>query len=322
MRTDLILPADQYRRSRTGWLAARKNGLGASDTAAVLGVDPWKTPLDVYLDKISPDSRDESVSEAAEWGSVIEAVVARQVAKRHPDLGKLTPTPGLCAHPEHPWLLATPDRLLIDRDTGTEALLEIKTTDSRNKPQWADAPPDRVQVQVQQQLAVTGLQVAYVAVLFGGREMPAPIRITRDETVIDLIIEHGGAFWRDHVEARIPPEARAGDGGTLTDLYPGDTDLEALVADEHLAGLISQRRTIKALDQENTELLERLDNQIKQAMGDHTTVVDDDGKVLATWKPGSSTRIDTKRLKADHPDLAEQYATTTTTRTFRLKEST
>lgn len=320
MHTNLILPAADYRRSRTAWLAARKSGLGASETAAILGVDPWKSPLDVYLDKISPDTTDTVVSEAAEWGSVIEAVVARKVATRHPELGKLTPSPGLAAHPDHRWLLATPDRLLIHRDTGIEAPLEIKTTDGRNKPDWADGPPHRVQVQVQQQLAVLGLEVAYVAVLFGGREMPAPFVIHRDQTVIDLIIEHAGAFWRDHVEPRIAPEARIGDAQALTNLYPGDNDLEPLLADTNLEDLFTRRHALqnggKRLDAE----LEEIDNAIKEAMGDHTTVIDTDGTVLATWKPGSRTGLDTKRLKADHPDLTAQYATTTTYRTFKPKE--
>lgn len=316
----LILPAADYRRSRSTWLAARKNGLGASDTAAVLGVDEWKTPLDVYLDKIGPGSGEDHVGEAAEWGSAIEAVVARKVSTRHPELGKLLPSPGLFAHPDHPWLLATPDRLLEDRATGRQAVLEIKTTDRMNKTAWADGPPHRVQVQVQQQLAVLGLEVAYVAVLFGGREMPAPYRIDRDDTVIGLIVEHAGAFWHDHVLTRTPPEARVGDDANLAALYPGDDTLDALIADEQLEQLFTQRATAYAVRKHQDALLAELDVQIKEAMGDRTVVTSVDGDVLATWKPTSSTRIDTKRLKADHPDLAAAYATTTTTRTFRPKE--
>lgn len=319
MHTDLILPAAEYRRSRTAWLAARKLGLGASDTAAVLGVDPWKSALEVYLDKVNPVVHDDTVSEAAEWGSAVEAVVARKVASRHRHLGKLTPSPGLCAHPDHPWMLATPDRLLVD-DT-REALLEIKTTDARNRPQWADGPPHRVLVQVQQQLAVTGLDVAYVAVLFGGREMPAPFLVARDATVIDLIIEHGGAFWRDHVEARVPPEARLGDGSALAGLYPGDDTLDGLIADDTLEALIRDRRGAKtALDQWG-DTVDRLDLRIKEALGDHTLLTSADGEVLATWKPKTTRRFDTRRFRADYPELVPAYETTSTTREFRVKES-
>jgi putative phage-type endonuclease len=322
VHTRLVLPASEYRRSRTAWLAARKAGLGASDTAAVLGVDPWKSPLEVYLDKVDPTVHDDTVSEAAEWGTAVEAVVARKVASRHKKLGKLTPSPGLCAHPDHPWLLATPDRVLVDRATGAEALLEIKTTDGRNKDQWKDGPPTRVQVQVQQQLAVTGLDVAYVAVLFGGREMPAPIRIDRDQTVIDLILEYGHTFWFDHVIARIPPEARLGDDSALAGMYPGDDTLEALIADDTLEALITERRARKADADKATAAVDELDLRIKEALGDRTLVTSVDGAVLATWKPKTSRRVDTRRLKADHPDLVEQYQTTTTTREFRVKETT
>ncbi len=244
MDTTIVLPAEEYRRNRKAWLEARKAGLGASESAAVLGVDPWRTPLDVYLEKVNPEVRDENVSEAAEWGSAIEAVVARKVGTRHPKLGRMIPTPGLCAHPQHPWMLATPDRLLVDRQSGREAVLEIKTTDGRNKPLWDDGPPERVQVQVQQQLAVLGLEVGYVAVLFGGREMPDPYEIKRDDEVIDQLITLGASFWRDHVLAQIPPEPRIGDDGNLLAMFPGDELLDAYVADDSLAALLSERSVI------------------------------------------------------------------------------
>lgn len=321
MRTNVILPAADYRRSKASWLAARKAGLGASETAAVLGLDPWATPLDIYLDKINPAVRQETAGEAAEWGSAIEAVVARKVAHRHPKLGKLVPSPGLCQHPGYSWMLATPDRLLVDRETGAESLLEIKTTDARNKPLWADGPPDRVLVQVQQQLAVTGLEVAYVACLFGGREMPEPWEVKADQTVADLIVDLAGQFWRDHVEARVPPEARLGDDRNLAALYPGDQDLDPLVADESLEAKLADRARALAELKAAQERVDLVDIAVKEAMGDRISVVDLSGQVLATWKPQSTTRLDTKRLRADHPDLAETYSTTTTTRTFRIKET-
>lgn len=315
---NVVVPASTYKRNRSAYLTARREGLGASDTAAVLGLDPWRTPLDVYLDKVSGVERE--TGEAAEWGSAIEAVVARKVSTRHPGLGVLQPSPGICAHPDHNWLRATPDRLLNPRGAGPVAILEIKTTDARNKPDWATEPPLRVQVQVQQQLAVLGLDVAYVAVLFSGREMPPPYRIERDPHAIDLIVEHAGKFWHDNVLAQVPPEARAGDN--LADLWPGDDTLDALIANDDLEEWFTYRRRLIQERKSVDERLEMTDRQIKEAMGDRTLVIDGLGRVLATWKPVTSTRLDSKRLKADHPDLASQYATTTSTRTFRVKETT
>lgn len=320
MKTTIVIAASEYKRSRVAWLAARKAGLGASDTAAVLCVDPWRTPLDVYLDKVNPLVRDESIGEAAEWGTHLEAVVARRVAARHRDLGKLTPTPGLCAHPEHPWMMATPDRLLVDRVTGAQALLEIKTTDGRNKDQWEAGPPPRVEIQVQQQLAVTGLETAYVACLFGGREMPEPWLVKRDEAVIALIIEHAGRFWRDNVLALVPPEPRMGDEGNLVAMYPGNLDVDALVADNALESLFKRRADLAHRAHLAEADLAEVDLQIKNRMGDATTIINGDGKTLATWKPGTSTRLDTKRLKAEQPDLADLYTTTINTRRFLTKD--
>src|SRR5690606_7815110 len=127
---------------RRPWLEARRRGLGASDTAAILGLNPWATPLQVWQEKVDTSApADEPVSEAAEWGSILEAPLARQTVARHPELGKLVPSPGLLQHPDHPWMLATIDRGLTPRggDGTVTAILECKTTSEQAyKHHWID----------------------------------------------------------------------------------------------------------------------------------------------------------------------------------------
>jgi putative phage-type endonuclease len=190
----LLIPAKSYARNRSPWLVTRRTGIGASDMAAILGMNPWRSAVDVWFDKMSTEKVTDSMpSEAAEWGLALEDSVARRVVKRHPELGKLVPSPGLLAHEDHPWMLATVDRLLakrLVRPLHVDSALEIKTVSpasfeeswhpehpEHDRPDW---PPWSVQVQVQQQLAVTGLPFAWVAVLVGGQRMPAPYRIERD----------------------------------------------------------------------------------------------------------------------------------------------
>jgi putative phage-type endonuclease len=322
LHAHLVLPAADYRRNRAAWLEARRHGLGASDTAAILGLSPYRTPLQVWLDKTSTlPVEDVSPSEAAEWGTELEAVVARKVATRHPHLGKLEPTPGLLAHVDHPWMFATVDRLLLQRRAlppHVDGILEVKTVSERGyKDRWIDGyPPKDIVVQVQQQLAVTGLATAWVAVLVGGQRMPDPIRIDRDDDLIARITSEGRDWWHRHVVGGEFPEPTFADGPTLLALFPGDVDLDPVVADEDTAGwmriLLAAREAKKASEAAATEALVH----VQAAMGDATTLIDEDGEPLATWRPRTTNRVDLDLLRQTHPQIAEACTRPTSTRVF------
>lgn len=324
---ELVLDARNYSRSRIPWLKARKSGLGASETAAVLQVNDYKTPLQVWLDKTSSAAvKDEHVSEAAEWGSALEAVVARMVSRRHPELGKIAPTPGLLRHPSHPWMLATLDRLIVERRKASPRVLgalEVKTTSLANyHARWADGlPPLSIQVQVQQQLAVTGLDYIWVAVLVGGQQMPKPVRIERDERVIEQLVTYAGMWWEEHVVRGVRPEPTFGDRGHLRLLWPGDLDAEAVTADDRLLNahgrLVDARR--RKAEAEVDE--ERAVFELQTALGDSTILRDPSGTVLATWKPQIRRRIDAKKLRRYYPHIAKQVEKADTNRRFLPKET-
>ena len=62
--------------NRQEWLRERKNYLGGSDLGAIAGLNPYRTALDVYLDKTSDDIREET-NAAMRWGNLLEDVVAK-----------------------------------------------------------------------------------------------------------------------------------------------------------------------------------------------------------------------------------------------------
>lgn len=313
----LILAAADYRRNKRAWLRARRSGLGASETAAVLGLSPWKTALDVYLDKTGPEPvADVETSEATAWGNLLEPVVARRTVRVHPELGKLVPTPGLLAHPEHSWMLATIDFGLADRGSRSapvRELLEVKTTSVHNyRANWIDGvPPAMIQVQCQQQMAVTGLDVAWVTCFVGGDSGPGrlakPYPVQRSEAVIEQLITYGGAWWSEFVLAGKRPEPTFADRSKLAALYPADDSLDSVpVTDEletALADLLDARRRIKEEEEREAAAVFKL----KTAMGSRTAIAGPDGDVLVTWKEQTSRRLDQKALAADHPELVKQY---------------
>lgn len=322
---ELVLAASAYRRSRRRWLAARRSGLGASETATILGLNDWTTPLAIWQEKVSTGPvLDEGVGEAAEWGSVLEAPVARMVARRFPDLGKLMPSPGLLRHPEHPWMLATLDRLLVPRGTDgpVSSILEVKTVgDWMYRARWIDGvPPAHILVQTQQQLAVTGLDRAYVAVLVGGQKMPEPYPVDRDDRVIEQLIQYGGAWWDEHVVHGNRPDPLFADRSRLPDLYPGDESLPARVADDDLTRHFGVFMDARRREAEAKAQKEHAAFEVKKRMADALALRDRDGHILATWKPVTSSRVNTKALQAAEPDVATRFTETTTTRTFKPKE--
>lgn len=324
----LVLASADYRRDRSKWLRARRSGLGASEMAAILGLTgEWKTGLDVYLEKTS-DAEPEPgpPSEQAHFGNLLEPIVARDTVRRWPELGKLVPTPGLLAHPEQDWMLATIDYGLAPRGkrgAPVTALLEVKTTSDRNyRHKWIDGvPPAGIQVQCQQQMAVTGAELTWVTCwVRDNAQLKDPFPVYRSESVIEQLIHYGGLWWRDYVQARVRPDPRFEDRHKLASLFPADDSAGALIVNEELesalADLLDARRRIKAAELDE----ERAKFKIQTAMRERTAIATPDGDVLVTWKESTSRRLDQKALAADHPELVAKYKPAKTSRTFLVKD--
>ncbi len=292
----LILPASAYARARGRWLAARRVGLGASETSGVLGVNPWKTPYSVWREKTSDRPPVEGgVGEAAEWGTDLEAVVARVFARRHPELGKLAPTPGLLVHEQHPHVLATLDRLLVPRGSRAAkptSALEVKTvSEHMYRHHWLDGvPPVHILVQAQQQLAVTGLDHLWVAVLVGGQHMPEPYRVERDDAVIESVIAYTGEWWQQHVVDGVRPPLTFADRDDLVLALPGDLDLDPKPADPPTLASFAEYVDARRRRDEAVDAMEVHGFEVKTYLGDHTALTDEHGTVLATWRPTKTGR--------------------------------
>lgn len=323
---ELVIAAADYVRNRPRWLEARRSGLGASDTAGILGLVDYanSTPLAIWREKRSTLPPDDSeLSEAAEWGNVLEAPVARRTVARHPDLGKILPTPGLLRHPEFPWMLATVDRLLVPRRVKAprvESILEVKTTSDRNyRARWIEGvPPVSIQVQVQQQLAVTGLEYAWVTCLIGGQKLADPVRIERSEEVIAQLVNYAGTWWADHVVAGVRPEPTFKDSGILHELWPAELAADAVTAGADLEQVVAELIDAKRRKAEAEEDEERAAFTLKTAMKERTAVVNSAGEGLVTWKEQTTRRLDSKALTAAHPDIAAQFKPAKTSRVLRV----
>ncbi|WP_420993628.1 YqaJ viral recombinase family protein [Cupriavidus sp. 30B13] len=297
--------------SREDWLAVRKTGIGGSDAAAAVGLNPYQSQLELWLEKtgrdaglVKPDPMD--TTEPVYWGSLLEPIVAaaytQQTGRR------VRKVNAVLRHPTVPYMLANIDREIVGAPD--VQILECKTAGEFGARLWREGVPEYVQLQVQHQLAVTGKQAADVAVLLCGQKLEVH-RIERDDALIGQLMLLEARFWQC-VESDTPPPADGSDSAdaALRCLYPqdsgqtvdfsGDRPLSATFAD-----LVALRAEIAL--REGAEA--RLKQTLQQAMGDASRAQFETGEV--TFKRSKdSSGVDLKRLLADHADLATQYAIT------------
>lgn len=297
------------------WEEERRRTLGASEVPAVLGVSPYATPLDVYRAKFGVDRAFDP--ELAFIGHAEELTVGRWLRRFHPELGVLRR--GYMARSvEAPWLHASFDRFVLRR--GVAVPVQIKTAHQYAGGDWADEVPLPVQVQVQTELLVHGAAYGWAVGFVGGRRFHLH-RIDRDEDFIrDVLIPDTRTFWHEHVVAEIPPDPSS--PAEAARRWAGDLDAEPLVADADLLDLIRDLDDAQAEAKRVDALVDELRLKIQIRMGEATELVDPDGRTLATWRPrAGSRRLDTTRLRDEHPEIAADYTTVgTPTRTFIRKK--
>lgn len=313
--------ADTTGMSREEWLKMRKRGIGGSDVAAICGLSKWKSPMHIYLDKTNPETIDEGIiSEPAYWGTVMEDVLAKEFAKRS---GYETRTlDKILAHPEHEWAFANVDRVIVVPNENGEdiGILECKTASEYLLGDWKDERiPDYYMVQLQWYLFVTGLSWGYFATLVGGNKFYS-IFVERDDTLIDLLTNICHNFWHNNVLAKVPPEFDGSEASSalIKQLY-SEVDPESTIeltdeAEPLIMQLLDAKKAVKEAALRETEA----ENRLKALIQDKELAFFR-GRCAFTWKSQSDTRLDTKSLMQDHPEIYEKYLHTKQVRKFLPK---
>ena len=180
------------------WEDIRGNGIGGSDAGAIIGVNPYKSIIDVYIDKTQ--GSDFKGNKYTHWGHNLESVIFKEFQRLHDDFYcyevPFTMKKG--------YLVANVDGMCYDLEKGW-GVVEIKTANAFAGKEWnGETIPDSYFAQVQHYLAVTGLSYAYIACLIGGNTYKE-FYIERAEEDIKLIEEKCTEFWNENILKRIPP---------------------------------------------------------------------------------------------------------------------
>lgn len=295
--------------SRDQWLDVRKGGIGSSDAAAAVGLHPYKSPLQLWMEKTGRDALlpkvdPDDATSPMYWGTLLEPIVAAHYTRR---TGlRVRRINAVLQHARHPWMLANIDREVIG--SPDVQILECKTAGYHGARLWEDGVPEYVQLQVLHQLAVTGKQAADLAVLICGQELRIH-RIERDDTMIAQLIALERRFWH-FVETDTAPPA---DGSNSADLalrtlwprdngktvdFTGDIEMSSAFSD-----LLALRQVLADAIAREAQVKQR----IQQRMGEATTARFDAGEVR--WKRSKdSTAVDVDRLLSDQPGLISAYS--------------
>lgn len=208
---------------RENWLLARRQGIGGSDVAAALGYSEWKSPLALYVEKTATTPPDDSATEAAEWGRILEAPILREYGKR--SARKVVRAGRLLRSKQATHHLVTLDGVQLSKAppwAKGAGVAEVKTTGYGSS--YAEDLPVDVQLQIQWELWVTGASWATCIWL------PFPERRLQWIDVephpdFGLIAEKVDAFWQ-RVLRREPPDPDGSESSRLAlrALYPEQTE--------------------------------------------------------------------------------------------------
>lgn len=299
--------------SRNEWLTYRKNGIGGSDAAAVCGLSRWKSPMSVWLDKTGL-AEPEEPGESAYWGTVMEPIIREEFTRRTGIA--VREVSSILQHPQYPHMLANLDGIVTDNFRG-EGIFEAKTAGIYSMSEWEAGIPDEYAIQIQHYLAVTGLSYAYVAVLIGGNKfLWKPIE--RDDEVIHLIVQLEARFWKLVVNGT-PPELDGSKATTelLNHLYRISGRQTRIELPDEAAALIQEYEKYQEEEQRAQERMDTAANQLKGLLGEAELGIIGDRQV--TWKTIKSERLDSKALRADHPEIHKKYVKESSYRRFSIK---
>lgn len=298
----------------------RSKFIGGSDAAAILGVSKWKTPFQLYQEKIgalveesNPD-RDRVLSRGKRLEPIVVEMLVDELQADGHDV-QIIARNERYQDAEHPFLACELD--LEMRIDGEELNGEIKTVHPFAAKDWGDEGTDEIPIyyaaQVMHGLMIVPRRRTIVAALIGADDLRVHF-VERDDETIAAMRSSEIEFWQ-RVQDRNPPDPTAPED--VKWLYQRDGG-EVIDADDDLVQLVQELKDEKAAAKNLEGRIELLATRIKARMGTAATLIYR-GAPIATWKTQSANRFDTKAFSAAHPDLDKQFRKTSESRVFLLK---
>lgn len=205
-----------YASSHEEWLNNRKKGLGGSDSSIILGISPFKTNIDLWLEKTGQkEPEDISDDEKVKYGHEAEDSIRNLFMLDHPEYELFHDEFMILRSNKYPFLQASLDGELIDTNTGEHGILEIKTTEIMNKQmldEWKNGIPNHYYTQCLHYLIVTGYEFVWLRakLKFVWDSNYQEIRdyyFTRAKVIEDMkyLLNKEKEFWNENILKGVRP---------------------------------------------------------------------------------------------------------------------
>lgn len=291
----------------------RAKFLGGSDASVVLGINPWRTPYQLWLDKTQPampENLDPMRQRVLDRGKRLEPIVLDMLQAETGIVPVVRNQRYL--DPQHAFIAAE-----IDAETADGTNIEIKTVSPWKAKEWGEEHTDAIPVhytaQAMHGLMVTGRVLCVFGVLIGADDLRV-YRVERDDETIALLREREVAFWTRHVETLVPPPATTADD--LAAKFAKDSGT-TIAATPEVERAVAELRLLSDECDEIKARMEGVKNAIKSHMGD-AAVLTINGRRACTWRTTSTRRFDQRAFAEKHPDLFDAFIKAVEQRTFRI----
>lgn len=271
----------------------RRGYLGGTDMAAVLGVSPYRAPIEVWNEKRGGPGQPQSLR--MRLGQLLEGAVADIYSET---TGRRLRRAGTVVHPDYPYLVAHPDRLVV----GERGVVEVKTSSSSRG--YEDGVPPHVHVQAVWYCGLTRREWCDV-VLLAHMDIKV-VRIEADPALYEDMVRAGVDWWATYIEGGTEPEPDGSEAYRrhLSTKYPLDSGVERVATPEQTL-LGEELRIAKAEEKDAKARGEVVANRLRAAMAGATALIGPGWRVTWTTQPG---RTDWKGTAADFRRLLEANA--------------
>ena len=273
------------------WLEWRRKGIGGSDASIICGVNKYKSPIELWMEKTDQIPHQQA-GEAAYWGTQLESIIRTEFTKRT-DI-KVTQLNQITQHDEYPFMLANLDGICTHTTYG-ECIFEAKTASAYKINEWESGIPDEYMLQIQHYISVMNYGGAFVAVLIGGNTFKWQF-IQRDDELIAMLIELESEFWRC-VQTNVPPKIDGSDASAkfLNERFPSSIPHSKIMLPKEAVDLIIKYKSADKKAKEFIAEKQFAENSLKEMLGENE--IGETQTHIVLWKSTqSSTRKSTRRF--------------------------
>jgi len=245
---------------------------------------------------------DLSQVEAVQMGHVMEPVIGKLAQQKlQVELHKIEES---LTHPKEAWLRSHFD--FAGTENGKTILVEAKNYNAATRSKFdaeAGLMPAADMAQIVHEATVFGVEVVYLAVLFGGQEFVLIPKTITDE-MKEAHIKEMAVLWAHVVGGTALPPESVDQAKALYPVSMEATRLASASVEEAVRYLYAIKREIKALEERE----DQFQTLVQGYMEDKATLASIDGNVLATWKSAKpSMKFDAKLFQDAMPDIYKQF---------------